>query len=159
VKPTQATNLIALAIAGGALMYAVEVIVVRQGQLLVLPPVTLAVALALLGIILPLLAWPIRQSARGDSPRPPVNPFYATRVLLIAKAGSVTASVLTGAAVGVLAFVLGRMVLIWPHVFVTSFTLIGGVLMVVGALVAERWCVIPPGDEAESSAVPEGEPA
>lgn len=159
MKPTQASPLIAVAIVGGTLMYVAELVLVRQGQPLVLPPVTLAVTLSLIGVIIPMLAWPIRATTRGQGAKPPVNPFYATRVLLIAKAGSATAAALIGAALGVLFFVLGRMVIITPHVVLTSLTIMGGVMMLVGALIAERWCLIPPRDEAESSPGVEGEPA
>jgi hypothetical protein len=159
VKPTTPTTLLALAVAGGALMYAAELVLLRLGQPIVVPPITLAVALALLGAIIPVLAWPVRQLTRGKSPSGYIDPFYATRVLLVSKAGSLTASALTGGGVGVLVFVLGRAVIAWPQVLVTSLTLAGGIVMLVGALVAERWCVIPPSDAEESSRAVEGEPA
>jgi hypothetical protein len=159
VKPTTHTTLLALAVAGGALMYAAELVLLRLGQPLVVPPVTLAVALSMLGVIIPALAWPVRQLTRGQSASGYIDPFYATRVLLVAKAGSLTASALTGGAVGVVVFLVGRAVIAWPQVLVTSLTLAGGILMLIGALVAERWCVIPPSDAEESSPAPEGEPA
>jgi hypothetical protein len=159
VKPTTAATLFALAVVGCALMYAAEMILLRVGQPIVVPPITLAVALSLLGVIIPVLAWPVRQTTRGQSPFGYIDPFYATRVLLVSKAGSLTASALTGGALGVLVFLIGRTVIAWPQVLVTSLTLAGGILMLVGALVAERWCVIPPSDAEESSAAGEGEPA
>jgi hypothetical protein len=79
--------------------------------------------------------------------------------LLISKAGSLTASALTGGGIGVVVFLVGRAVIAWPQVLVTSLTLVGGIVMLVGALVAERWCVIPPSDGEESSPAVEGEPA
>jgi hypothetical protein len=159
VKPTTPTSLLALAVAGGALMYAAELVLLRLGQPIVVPPITLAVALALLGVIIPVLGWPVRQLTRGHSPSGYIDPFYATRVLLVAKAGSLTASALTGGAIGVLVYLLGRAVIAWPQVLVTSLTFAGGILMLIGALVAERWCVIPPSDAEESSPAVEGEPA
>jgi hypothetical protein len=159
VRPTSPTTLVALAVSGGALMYAGEMVLVRMGQPTLIPPVTLAIALALLGVIIPILAWPIRQLTRSTQRSSPVDPFYATRVLLVAKAGSVTAAGLLGVGVGAAVFVLGRMVVVWSQVVETSLTIAGSVLLLVGALVAERWCVLPPSDEAESSAAPEGEPA
>ncbi len=159
MKPTAPTSLLALWVVGGALMYAAELVLLRVGQPVVLPPITLAVALALLGVIIPVLAWPVRSLTRGKSPTGSVDPFYATRVLLVSKAGSLTASALTGGALGVLVFLLGRAVIAWPQVVVTSLTLAGGIVMLVGSLVAERWCVIPPSDAEESSPAAEGEPA
>lgn len=159
MSPTKTTTLIAVAIVGGALMYAAELVLLRVGQPLVVPPITLAVALALLGVIIPVLAWPVRQFTRGKVRVGYVDPFYATRVLLVSKAGSLTASALTGGGVGVLVFLLGRVVIAWPQVVVTASTVAGGLVMLVGALVAERWCVIPPSDAEESTPAPEGEPA
>jgi len=159
VSPTRPTTLVALAIIGGALVYALELILVRVGYPIVTPPGTLAAALALLGVIIPILAWPVRQATRGDKPARGVDPFYATRVLLLSKAASLTASGLVGGALGVLVFVLGRMVIVWPQVIISSLTIGGGTVMAIGALIAERWCVVPPSDEAESSVAAEGEPA
>lgn len=158
MSPTKLTHLLALAIAGGALAYAAEVILVRMGQPTVIPPLTLALTLALLGVIIPALAWPIRQMVRRQRPIV-IDPFYATRVLLVSKAGSLSAAGLAGATVGALGFLLGRVVVVWPQVVETTLTLAGGVVMLVGALIAERWCLIPPGDEAETSPTSEGEPA
>jgi len=159
VKPTTPTTLLALAVAGGALMYAAELVLLRLGQPIVVPPITLAVALALLGVIIPVLAWPVKKFTSGKASSGYLDPFYATRVLLISKAGSLTASALTGGGIGVLVFLVGRAVIAWPQVLVTSLTLSGGIVMLVGALVAERWCVIPPSDGEESSPAGEGEPA
>jgi hypothetical protein len=159
VKPTAPTTLLALAVIGGALMYAAELVLLRLGQPIVVPPITLAVALALLGVIIPVLAWPVRNVTRDGSSPGYIDPFYATRVLLVSKAGSLTASALTGGAIGVLAFLIGRAVIAWPQVLVTSLTLAGGILMLAGALLAERWCAIPPSDAEESSPAAEGEPA
>lgn len=159
MKPTTASSLVALWLVGAALAYSGELVLVRLGEPLITPPTTLAIALVLLGAIIPLLAWPIRQVTKAEIKRPPVDPFYATRVLLVAKAGSLTASALAGAGIGVIVFLLGRMVVVWPQVVVSTLTVAGGIIMMVGALVAERWCVLPPEDGGESSGVSEGEPA
>lgn len=159
MKPTTASSLAAVWLVGAVLAYSAEVVLVRVGEPLITPPTTLAVALVLLGVIIPLLAWPVRQVTRSRKKQAPVDPFYATRVLLVAKAGSLTASALAGGGLGVVVFLLGRMVVVWPQVVVSVLTIAGGVIMMVGALVAERWCVLPPTDEGESSGVTEGEPA
>ena len=158
MRPTNPSTLVSLAVVGGALMYSAEVVLVRVGQPILILPVTLAGALALLGVIIPVMAWPIRQMTRAVSGVSPVDPFYATRVLLVAKAGSVTAAGLGGVAIGAGVFLLGRTVVVWSQVLETSLTLGGSVLLLVGALSAERWCGLPPGDEAESSPSPRGEP-
>lgn len=159
MKPTTASSLAAVWVVGTALAYSGELILVRIGEPIITPPTTLAVALVLLGVIIPLLAWPIRQVTKSEHKTTPVDPFYATRVLLVAKAGSLTASALAGGGLGVVAFLIGRMVVVWSQVVVSSLTIAGGLIMMAGALVAERWCVLPPGDEGESTGAREGEPA
>lgn len=159
MKPTTATSLAGVWLVAGVLAYSGELILVRLGEPIVTPPVTLSVALALLGVIIPLLAWPIRQVTKGHQRSGTVDPFYATRVLLVSKAASLTASGLAGAGLGVVVFLAGRMVVVWSQVLLSSLTIAAGVVMMVGALVAERWCVLPPGDEGESTGAQEGEPA
>lgn len=159
MKPTAATSLLAVGVAGGAVAYSAELVLVRLGEPILVPPITLSVALALIGVIIPLLAWPIRQAVRAARHPQPIDPFYATRVLLVAKASSLTASALAGVGLGVVVFLAGRTVVVWSQIWVAFLTVAAGVVMMVGALVAERWCVLPPGDEGESSGSQEGEPA
>jgi hypothetical protein len=159
VKPTRLTNLLAIAIAGVALAYAAELVAVRMGYPILVPPVTLAGATALLAVVIPSLAWPVRQRTHGNVRSATLDPFYATRVLLISQAGSVTGSAVCGGVTGVVVFLLTRPVIVWPSVWLTLASLGGAVLMVAGSLIAESWCVVPPADEGESSSVPEGDPA
>jgi hypothetical protein len=145
-------------------MFVAEMVLVRMGEPVFTPPLTLGVTLMLIGVLFPALAWPIRQATnnkkdpKGDAPTtraPAINPFYATRVLLLAKAGSLTGALLAGLGVGVVVFFLGRMVVVWDSVIVAAVTGLGGAILVVGSLLAERWCQIPPSDD-DNSAV-EGE--
>ncbi|MDR9396425.1 DUF3180 domain-containing protein [Pontimonas sp.] len=165
MSPTRPGILAVLFTAGAAVMFVAEMALVRMGEPVFTPPISLAVTLILIGGLLPALAWPIRQATHDSDQqtrqrdhsgrRPAVNPFYAMRVLLLAKAGSLTGALLTGVGVGVAVFFLGRMVVVWDSVIVAAVTGLGGVLLVVGSLLAERWCQIPPSDD-DNSAV-EGE--
>lgn len=146
---------------GATVMFIAEMLLVRLGEPVFTPPLSLGATLILIGGLLPALAWPIRQTTRDtgaheSSARPPaINPFYAMRVLLLAKAGSLTGALLTGAGVGVVMFVIGRVVVVWDSVILAAVTGLGGVTLVVGSLLAERWCQIPPRDDDNS--VAEGE--
>jgi len=160
VSPTRPGILTALFAVGAAVMFVAEMVLVRMGEPVFTPPLTLGVTLLLIGGLLPALAWPIRQAtndntdAKGDAPTiraPAINPFYAMRVLLLAKAGSLTGALLAGVGVGVVVFFLGRMVVVWDSIIVAAVTGLGGVILVVGSLLAERWCQIPPSDDDNSA--------
>ena len=160
MSPTRISTLMVLFGIGAVVFFATEIALLRLGEPALTPPVTLGVTLLLIGVVLPALAWPIRQATKSSgedstSRRKTVNPFYAMRVLLLAKAGSLTGAILFGAGVGAGVFFLGRMVVVWPSVWLAGVSAIGGAVLVVGSLLAERWCQIPPGDNDES--IEEGE--
>ena len=158
---TKAATLIGLFLAGAVVMFFGEVLLVRLGEAQFTPPITLGAALFFIGLILPTLAWPIRAITKPrdpQKPREPVNPFYATRVLLLAKAGALTGALLTGAAVGVVVFSATRMVIaVGPLVLAVS-AVVGGVVLTIGSVLAERWCRIPP-SSTDHEFPGEGEPA
>jgi hypothetical protein len=90
--------------------------------------------------------------------KPPVDPFYATRVVLLAKAGSLAGSALTGVGIGFLIFFASRPVVssdaLWPSIV----AVVGALVLIVSALIVERWCTLPPDSpESGDDAVPEGE--
>ena len=155
--------LVLLAVAGAVVLFGAETVLVRLGEPQFTPPITLGVALAFIGVILPVLAWPIRQSTRVTDGAPraaTVNPFYATRVLLLAKAGALTGSILAGAGAGVLLFVTTRAVIPPTPVVLAVVTVVGGLVLTGGSLLAERWCQIPPpANDTSPPGVTEGEPA
>jgi hypothetical protein len=153
VTTTRVTTLVGLFVLGVTVLFVTEGTLVRLGEPQFIPPITLGVALVFIGVILPVLAWPIRKVTRHkpelDAPQP-VNPFYATRVVLLAKAGALTGALLAGSGVGIVVFVATRTVITPGPLFLALATLVGGVLLMVGGLIAEKWCQIPPssGDEA-----------
>ncbi len=156
MTPTRPRTLTVLFVIGALVLFGSQAALLRLGEPLFRPPITLGVTLLLIGVVIPALAWPIRaatRSADGQTPRARrgVNPFYAMRVLLLAQAGGLTGAILTGAATGVVVFFLGRTIVVWPSVWVSAVSVLGGVVLVVGSLLAERWCQIPPADHEESA--------
>jgi hypothetical protein len=159
MKTTRVGSLIGLAVIAGLVSYLAEALLVSQGEPQFIPPITLGVALFFIGVIIPVMAWPIRKTTRAkdDSPKSaPVDPFYATRVLLLAKAGALTGAVLAGVGLGIVVFVVTRVVLASTPLVLTLISVIGGVVLSVGGVIAERWCQIPPTD---AEGLEEGEPA
>ncbi|MDM4761646.1 DUF3180 domain-containing protein [Galbitalea sp. SE-J8] len=153
---TRPTVLLLVALLGGAGGWFVEVWQVAVGHPAVVPPWTLAVVLALIGVIIVLYAIPVWRSTSGRSkrekpdgavPAKRVDPFYATRVVLLAKASSLTGAILGGAAVGILFFLLTRSVVAAVEsVTLAIVTAVGALVLLVGGLVAERMCTLPPDD-------------
>ena len=149
MKTTRVGSLIGLAVIAGLVSYLAEALLVRLGEPQFIPPITLGVALFFIGVIIPVMAWPIRKTTRAedDSRRSAsVDPFYATRVLLLAKAGALTGAVLAGVGLGIVVFVVTRVVLASTPLVLTLMSVIGGVVLSVGGAIAERWCQIPPSD-------------
>ena len=146
---TSGALLAATGIIAAALGFAVEVILVRVGEPVFIPPLTLGGALFLLGVVITSLAWPIRRHTGVSAALrvSPVNPFYATRVLLLAKASSVTGALLAGLGLGIVDFLASRMVVVWPSLLSSGAVLLGGSVLVVGSVLAEKWCFIPPDDQ------------
>ena len=158
---TKASTLVGLFLAGAIVMFFGEVILVRLGEPQFTPPITLGAALFFIGLILPTLAWPIRAVTKPsdpNKPREPVNPFYATRVLLLAKAGALTGALLTGAGAGITVFIASRVVIAIGPLVLAGSAVVGGVVLTVGSVLAERWCRIPP-SSTDHELPGEGEPA
>lgn len=156
---TRVTTLVGLFVLGVATLFVTEGTLVRVGEPQFIPPITLGVALVFIGVILPVLAWPIRKVTRHkperDAPQP-INPFYATRVVLLAKAGALTGSLLSGSGIGIVLFLATRIVITAGPLFFALSTAIGGFLLMVGGLIAEKWCQIPPSSSDEAGTLQPG---
>ena len=147
MRRTSPTPLIALGLVGLVVGFLAELAATAFSAPIFVPPLTLPLALVLIAVILVALAWPIRQATRGRSTRR-VDPFRAMRVALLAKASSLSGSLLLGVGLGIVLFILTRSVV--PAV--TSLWLaigmaLGAVILLVGGLVAEHFCTLPPDDD------------
>lgn len=149
MKHTSAVTLAVFAVLGLALGVLVQVWLAQSGQAGVRPPLTLAIGLALIGLVDIALAWPIRKVAKGTA-KTRVDPFYATRVVVLAKASAIAGALLAGAAAGFAAYLLSRSVTPVGSIglFISMFA--GAVVLMVCGLVAEHMCKLPP-DETEES--------
>lgn len=156
MKRTSASTLLILAVVGGASMSLVQVALASSGRPIVTAPVTLPLALAAIGAIVVSLAIPIRRMTRGlsqDSARPtapagPVDPFYATRIVMLAKASALSGALLTGAGAGMIGYLLTRSVL--PGVGSIAATVaaaVGAAVLLACGLVAESMCRVPPSND------------
>ena len=147
MKRTNITTLVLLALIGGIGGGFLETVLASAGRPIVLPPLTLGLALLAIGIMVVVLALPIRKLTRGKATQP-IDPFYSTRVLMLAKASALSGSLVTGFGAGVLVYLLSRPVV--PgigSVVLAIATLVGAAGLLAGGLVAEHMCTIPPNDD------------
>ncbi|GAA3727717.1 hypothetical protein GCM10022239_00700 [Leifsonia bigeumensis] len=146
MKRTRVTTLIVLAVVGAAIGSLVELALVANGRPIVNLPITLAIALAVIGGIVVTMAVPIRRMTRATT-APRVDPFYATRILMLAKACALTGSLVAGVGIGVLAYLLTRSVIGVGSVTQAIAAILGAGVLLAGGLIAEHMCRVPPGDD------------
>ena len=159
MKRTRITVLLALALAGGVLAYLLELLAQSTGAHVVVPPLSFTLTLAALAIAVVLLAIPVRRSVTGKR-KAPIDPFYALRVAVFAKASSLTGSLSLGAAVGILIFLFGRPIA--PTFTMSTLVIseiVAAALLVAAGLIAEFLCTLPPQDPEDPRGKNLSEPA
>lgn len=146
---TSVTTVVVAVLVPGALGWLFEWMLVASGRAALVPSFTLGLALALLGVVLLVLAWPVRQAARGKRR---IDYRHATSVLGLAKASSIVGALMCGAALGALGFFLTRQVVAVDAVVALAIVAAGGAAQLAAGLIAEHWCVLPPDDEDDATA-------
>lgn len=153
MKHTRVPTLLILAVVGGAIGALLEIALAANGRPIVNLPITLAIALPVIGGIVVTLAIPIRRMTRG-SDKPRVDPFYATRIVMLAKASALTGALVAGFGIGVLAYLLTRSVIGVGSVAQAIATIVGAGVLLAAGLVAERMCTVPPHDDNDPGKEP-----
>jgi hypothetical protein len=149
VRRTGATVLVIAALLGAGAGFLLDQLLTAGGRPSFTPMVTLPVLLLALGVIVVVLAVPIRRATRGAAAAP-LNPFRALRIAMLAKASSIVGAVIGGFALGLMTFVLSRPVT--PSIGSVGMiiaTAVSGALLVVAGLVAEHLCTIRKDDDDE----------
>ena len=149
MKRTSPLALVGIAVAGAVIGWLLQVGLVAGGSPSLIPPATLYSVLFILAFGLLLLGRPVRRLVRGTARRR-VDPFFAMRVLVLAKASSLTGALLVGAAAALVVWTVTRVNGVstpgfWPDVL----TGVGALALAVAGLIVESWCRIPPEDRAE----------
>jgi hypothetical protein len=145
---TRPSLLLVLALAGAVAGWMLELALVSAGRPAVIPPITLGIAVGIIGVLIVVVAWPVFRVTRKVAGAR-VDPFYATRVVLLAKSSSLVGALVTGLVAAILVFLLTRSVLpAVGSVSMTVVTLVGAVVLLAGALVAEKMCTLPPDDDS-----------
>lgn len=151
MKPTRIVTIVMVVVVGIAIGTLSEFALAITGRPVIILPITLPIALAVLGGIIIALAVPIRRMT-GNAKAPKVDPFYATRIAMLAKASAITGALMSGIGMGVVGYLLTRSIVSTSAAWQSSATILGGVVLLVGGLVAEYLCRVPPdkGDEAKN---------
>lgn len=120
-----------------------------KGQAALVPPVSLALTLVVLGAVLLALAISLRRAVTRKSGRM-VNPFHAVRLLAGARAGQFVGALFSGFGAGLALQLFTRSVFppvaTWVPMLVV---VVGGIILGVCGYIAELWCRVPP-DEPDA---------
>ncbi len=158
MQPTKAWSLVAAAILSAAVAWIVALITFAN-----LPPLpwTAVPALALLALGELLLARNLRMRLRGRPGIKPVDPMSVPRVVALAKASSMAASVFGGLAAGFCIYTLASLGKPVPRhdALVSAFTAAAALALVAAALYLERCCrtpELPEDDDDDELPYPDG---
>jgi len=148
MKRTSASVLVIACILGLIVGFGVDQLLTSAGQATFTPSLLLPVLLVLLAAADILFALPIRRAITGRDPQP-VDPFRAVRVAMLAKASSIVGAIVAGIAAGLVVFLLTRPVAPVGSVLAAIASLVGGIVLLAAALVAEHLCTIWKDDDDE----------
>jgi Protein of unknown function (DUF3180) len=147
VKRMRPGSLFGLGIAGVVVGFLLETAATGAGAATLVPPLSLPLTLVVIAAFVVGFAVPIRQATRGKS-QSRIDPFQAARVAVLAKACSLAGALLTGTAVGIIVFMLTRSVIpVAGSIWLTVIAGLGAIALLVGGLIAERMCTLPPEDD------------
>lgn len=147
MKRTRPLVLVLFAIVGAGAGLLLQVILAATGNAAASAPFTLALSLAVIGGLVIFFAVPVRRAVR-EREKHTVDPFYATRVVVLAKASSIAGSLILGATGAIVVYLLTRSVIATVgSIFTSSAAVVGAIVLLVCGLVAENMCSLPPDDE------------
>jgi hypothetical protein len=149
VRRTTAPLLIVAVLLGAVVGWLLQIALAASGSATFTPTATLWAALFAIAVIVIVLGVPVRSTVRGKRERA-VDPFYAMRVLVLAKASSLTGALLAGFAAALVVYALTRAgVPVTPAFVPDVVTVIAALALLIAGLVVESWCRIPPEDHQE----------
>ena len=164
MKPTKIFTLIGWVVPGATVGYLFARVATANGAQVPVAPVNLILTLAAISIILLGFALPMVRYRRAlaeqlknpAAPRPKrLNPFYAVRLVALAKATAIAGALFVGWQLGVIWFQISSPVTpgsVWQNVA----ALIAAKIMVIVALIIERICRLPQ-DSSEAASASKGE--
>lgn len=108
---------------------------------------TFAVTIALIALVIIVIAVPVYRATHGAL-RQPIDSFYATRVLALAKASSLAGALIVGLGLGLSLDLLIRSSTTTGDLVARDLATLGAAILLLAAgLVAEFLCRVPPRDD------------
>jgi hypothetical protein len=157
MKPTKFLTLLMPTVIAWSLIYVVVRLMIQNGASVPVATLTVLVTLPSIALLELVFAWPVlRYSSQmkkyvpgGERPKR-LDPFYATKVLALAKATSIAGALFLGAALGLVFMQLGAPVV--PDSIALNFVaLVESVALIAVALFIERSCKIKDDGDSNSS--------
>ena len=149
MKPTKASVVLVIVFGVTVLSFFAVRLLVANGMAVPASPTNLlvtlaAIALILLGLTIPIWRYKASLTQYTKGPRPKrVDPFYAVRVVLLAKASAITGSGFVGWHLGAMIAQLSLPVSFTAALLQNSFGLVASVVLTVAAIVSEQICRLP----------------
>ena len=118
------------------------------------PEFSLSITLVLIGAAAIALAVPVRRATRGN-PAHRVDPFYATRVVVLAKASALGGALIAGVGLGLVLELAVRSGAPGAEAYLRVFSVLGGGIgLLAGGLIAEFLCTVPRSDDEDPDSGP-----
>lgn len=153
MKKTHPVTIATLGLVGVALGWLLQVGLVAAGRAALVPPISYAAVLVVFAVAIVAVAVPVRRVAKGKPDelgrRPKIDPFYATRVLALAKAAAITGAFLTGGTLALLVHLVTRPVVNSGSLLPAILGVVASAAVLVAGIVAEEMCRIPPGEKGD----------
>ncbi len=155
MKPTKASSVIAVIFVLSVVSFLTVRLMVSNGLAIPTSPTNLLLALAFIAVVLLALSIPIwrykaalTQYKTGTRPKR-VDPFYAVRVVLLAKASALTGAGFVGWHIGALVAQLSLPVSFTAALLQNSFGLVASLVLMASAVISEQICRLPedPGND------------
>lgn len=148
MKPTRLSLLVLISLPTTVAAFFVAAFLVGRGLAVPVSPTNLlitliAISLVLLGLSIPI--WRYRSALKQSSTQRPkrVDPFYAVRVLLLAKASSLAGMLFASWHLGVVLFQLSGAVVVQDLVLQNTLGFASSAMLIVAAIITEQICRLP----------------
>lgn len=144
---TRPGPLIALAVIGTVVGFLLQIALAAASLPKLRVEYTFAVTIALIALVIVIIAVPVYRATHG-AVRQPVDSFYATRVLALAKASSLAGALVVGLGLGLSLDLLIRSSTTTGDLVARDLAALGSaVLLLAAGLIAEFLCRVPPRDD------------
>ena len=155
MKSTKLSVLLLISLGTALGGFFLPAMLVGRGFQVPVSPANLLITLTAIAVVLLLLAIPIwryRSALNKNSTQRPkrVDPFYAVRVLLLAKASSIAGALFVGWHLGVVIFQLSGVVVVQALIAQSFFGFLASLTLVLAAIITEQICRLPKNSEPDA---------